>query len=163
MVQRFNGTDWEVLGTSGFSDGEAQKISLAIDSTDTPYVAYMDFGHSNKVTIQKWDGFYRQVVGSPGISSGQAQYVSLAIDSTDTPYVAYRDDAHSNQATVMKFNSGTNLREAVGPSQGFSDGRADYISLAIGSGDNPYVAYMDYANDYKATVQKWNGGSWEIV
>jgi len=35
--------------------------------------------------------------------------------------------------------------------QGFSDGGADYISLAIYNG-TPYVAYKDEANSSKATV-----------
>jgi hypothetical protein len=40
-VMRFNGTSWEIVGTPGFSDGRADRPSLAIYN-GTPYVAYAD-------------------------------------------------------------------------------------------------------------------------
>jgi DNA-binding beta-propeller fold protein YncE len=40
---------------------------------------------------------------------------------------------------------------------GFSAGEVDYTSLAFnGSGGQPYVAYVDYANSQKATVMKYD-------
>ena len=35
---------------------------------------------------------------------------------------------------------------------GFSDSSANYTSIALNSGGIPYVAYMDFAHSYKATV-----------
>jgi hypothetical protein len=45
---------------------------------------------------------------------------------------------------------------------GFSAGQAAYTSLAF-NGTTPYVVYQDYGNSNKATVQKFNGASWELV
>jgi PKD repeat protein len=47
--------------------------------------------------------------------------------------------------------------------EGFSDGTAYAISLAIDGNDIPYVAYSDYSIGRRATVMKFNGLSWEHV
>ena len=41
-VMKYNGTNWEKVGNSSVSTSRAEHISLALDSSDTPYVAYMD-------------------------------------------------------------------------------------------------------------------------
>jgi hypothetical protein len=38
---KFDGSSWVVVGTRGFSSGQAYYISLAIDN-GIPYVGYMD-------------------------------------------------------------------------------------------------------------------------
>ncbi len=44
---------------------------------------------------------------------------------------------------------------------GFSAGEADFISLAFNSSDiRPYMAYVDDANSYKATLMKFDGTNW---
>ena len=52
--------------------------------------------------------------------------------------------------------------EQVGEA-GFLAGQASYSSLAIDSSGNPYVAYSDGANGWKANVMRFNGTSWEQV
>ncbi len=52
--------------------------------------------------------------------------------------------------------------ETVG-ADGFSDGTANNISVAIGSNGEPYVAYKDGANGDKATVMRFNGTSWDLL
>ncbi len=105
-----------------------------------------------------------ELVGSAGFSEGSATYISLAIDSNNIPYVAYQDGANSDKATVMKYSTSTESWELVG-SAGFSDGSAEYISLAIDSNNIPYVAYRDGANSNYATVMKYSTSteSWELV
>lgn len=60
----------------------------------------------------------------------------------------------------MKF-SGSNW-VAVG-SAGFSDGVADYLSLAFDSNDTPYVVYGDFANSSKAIVKKFDRNNWITI
>jgi hypothetical protein len=52
-VRKFNGTDWETLGPVGFSIAGAEYTSLALDSNNTPFVAYDD-GGINKGTLMKY-------------------------------------------------------------------------------------------------------------
>ena len=49
----------------------------------------------------------------------------------------------------------------VGP-EGISAGGSEYPSLAF-NGNIPYVAYMDYVNENKTTVMKFDGANWVNV
>lgn len=151
---------WHIVGTAGFSAGEVRNTSLAIDSSDTPYLAYQDYANSRKVTVMKYASGAWQTVGAAGFSAGEVGSVSLAIDSSDTPYVAYYDSANDGKATVMKYVSGA--WQAVGTA-GFSADEAGGICLELDPLDTPYVAFSDDANSWKATVMKYDGGVWQFV
>jgi hypothetical protein len=66
---KYNGSSWEVVGSPGFSDGEARYTSLAIDNDGTPYVAYSDQNQNRRATVMKWNGSRWVVVGNPGFSN----------------------------------------------------------------------------------------------
>ncbi|MDD3284980.1 MAG: hypothetical protein PHZ07_05290, partial [Patescibacteria group bacterium] len=158
---KYNGSEWENVGSAGFSAGTVITPTLAIDSSGTPYVAYRDVENSSKATVMKYNGSSWENVGSAGFSAGTVIDTSLAIDSSGTPYVAYGDGGNSDKATVMKYNGSE--WENVG-SAGFSAGTANYTSLVFPSASTtPYVAYSDGGNSNKATVMKYNGSSWENV
>ena len=57
--------------------------------------------------------------------------------------------------------AGTETWQPVGGAV-FSAGEIEYPSLVF-SGTTPYIAYQDYENDYKATVQKFDGTAWVNV
>ena len=156
-VMKFNGTAWVNVGNAGLSTSTAQYISLALDGNNIPYVAYSDIGvHAGKLTVAKFNGTNWTYVGNYGFSSGAANYISLALDGNNIPYVAFRNEGNSGKATVMKWNGTTwvTLDTPTGP--GISIGGANYISLAIGSDNNPYVAYKDLANNVnKAIVREY--------
>ena len=52
-VMKWSGTDWENVGTPGFSAGYAYYTSIVTTSDGTPYVAYTDGANSDKVTVMK--------------------------------------------------------------------------------------------------------------
>lgn len=156
---KFNGTNWVDVGISGFSSAGSEFTSLAFNSSDEPYVAYRDAGNSSKVTVKKFDGTNWTTVGLEGFSAGVASHTSLAFNSSNEPYVAYREfvsGSINNQATVMKFD-GANW--ATVGTAGFSAGYADQTRLAINSNDEPYVAFVDLTQLYKATVMKFGNGT----
>jgi hypothetical protein len=105
-VMKFDGTNWVLVGTQGFSDDAAPYISLALASDNTPYVAYEDDGNNSKATVLKFDGANWVIVGTKAFSDGSAQYISLALDATGKPYIAFRDGANSKRATVMNLVPG---------------------------------------------------------
>ena len=53
-VQKFASGSWTLVGTADFSAESAIKISLAVDSTGAPFVAYGDGANSGKATVQKY-------------------------------------------------------------------------------------------------------------
>ncbi|MEO6174276.1 MAG: T9SS type A sorting domain-containing protein [Flavobacterium circumlabens] len=159
IVQKFNGSSWEILGSSGFSEGVAGDVSLAIDSNNTPYVSYLDVENSYGSTVQKFNGKSWELVGKAGFSNGQASPV-IKIDKNNIPYVAYKDYANSSKITIQKFN-GTNWNP-VGP-LGFSDGSVENISMALDDNNVPYVVYKDAGKNDNSTVRKFNDINWEEV
>jgi len=86
------------LGTAGFSDGEADYVSLAVDANGTSYVAYSDVANSNKATVMKFVNGAWTTVGTSGFSADEADYTSLTIDANGVPYVAFSDYANSKKS-----------------------------------------------------------------
>jgi hypothetical protein len=117
---RFNGSAWVVVGSAGFSTGEAQYLSLSFAPDGTPYVAYQD-GSNGKAIVMRFKGTAWETVGSAGFSAGGAAYTTLGFTPDGTPYVAYEDYGNSYKATVMKLASGitpttTTLGSSLNPS-----------------------------------------------
>lgn len=152
-----NAQYWSNVGSAGFSPGQANYTSLAINDI-TPYVAFSDLANSGKATLMKYDGQNWVYVGSPGFSEGTAEYVSLAFNGT-TPYVAYQDFGNSGKATVMKYD-GQNWINVGLP--GFSAGGAYYTNLSFNE-SIPYVSYMDEFHSSKVSVMKFDGSNWVHV
>ena len=151
---------WGLVGSGGFSDGQADFNSLTFAPDGTPYVAYKDYvgTFSQKATVMKYNGSAWVAVGNPRFSAGQADWISLAIAPDGTPFIAYQENG--NKATVMKYNGSAWV--TVG-SAGFSAYTAAYTSLAIAPDGTPHVAYMDGSTPTKATVMKYNGSAWVTV
>ena len=160
-VMKLVGTNWVDVGAEGFSAGQADYTNLAFSPSGDPYVAFEDYGNSNKVTVMKFDGINWENVGPAGFSAGKAEYTSLAFSPSGDPYVAFEDQADSaNKATVMKFD-GTNWVN-VG-NEGFSAGWVMFTSLAFSPSGQPFVAYMDFEKNGAATVMKFDGVNWVNV
>jgi len=53
-VMKFDGSNWVTVGSRGFSAGNINSTSIAIDSNGTPYVAYQDAANKNKATVMKY-------------------------------------------------------------------------------------------------------------
>ena len=156
-----NNSDWTNVGNPEFSVGNASFTTFALDSNNTPYVAYSDGANNNKATVMKFDGTNWVSVGNPGFSAGQALYTSVALDLNNTPYVAYADDANNGKETVMKFD-GTNWVYVGNP--GFSALNIKKSSLKIDSNNVLYVAFIEY--EYTgggAIVMKFDGTNWVYV
>jgi len=154
-----NAQTWDTVGQAGFSAGQCNNISIAIDRSGTPYVVYSDSTNNGNASVVKYNGSSWTVVGRPGFAA--ATYTSLALDSGGTPYIAYMDFNNSQKATVMKYD-GSNW-VTVG-NAGFSAGYAYFTSIAIDRSGTPYVAYSDGISSFgPATVMKYSGSNWVTV
>lgn len=153
---------WNVVGSSGFSEGGVDYFGITIDGNDVPHVVYLDKANDNKATVMRFNGTMWETVGSPGFSDGGVWYTDIAFDSSNIPYVVFRDFAQTpNGATVMKFD-GTNWQTVGGA--GFSPGAVSYTKIAINSSDELYVAFKDFDHEKDgATVMKFDGTDWQIV
>lgn len=157
-VMKYNGTDWEYVGSRGFTSHNAVYISIVIDVNNIPYIAFGDASTPGRRSVMKFNGTSWEYVGKPGFSESTAINGNMVIDSKRTLYVTYselKDDEF--KPCVMKFNG--NQWEYVGPPR-FSDWEAGSVSIALDDNDIPYVAYTDRAFQGKVTVMKFDGSNW---
>jgi hypothetical protein len=159
--------DWKAVGMESFSDGAASYVSLFVEN-DTPYVAYRDEAHGNKLTVKTFNGTQWVNLGSPGFSFGEIVWNTDIYVFQGTPYVAYQDKSTnpSGKAVVMKFNGNTWERVGrPGLALGFSPDAAPELNLHIAPAAPPvpYVAFQDWGHDKKATVMRWNNVNWVYV
>ncbi len=151
-VMRFDGSDWQPVGSAGFTRSVVVYPSQYVYN-GVPYVAFQD-NDNFKATVMKYNGNAWETVGNAGISAGQARNTSLIVDN-GVPFVAYVDDGYGGRISVMRFNgSGW---ESVG-NAGFGPNPVgssvhSYTSLYIDNG-TPYVSFVDGANSSKITVMK---------
>ena len=110
---------------------------------------------------------YRIRVDNPDLSSasevGVTNYLSPTAleEGPHTLYVQERDSAGNWSASGSR-EIVVALRGPAGPA-GFSQARALDVSLAMTKDNTPVVAFRDAWNDYKATVMRLNGASWQNV
>ena len=81
----------------GFSAGTVDYTSIAVNTSNTPYVVYKDVANSNKASVKRFDGTSWVTVGAIGFSSGTADYSDIVIGSNNIPYVIYRDGAQQEK------------------------------------------------------------------
>jgi hypothetical protein len=160
---KFDGTSWVHVGIAGFSAGQSHWISLVISPSGQPYVAYTYATGEWMFMVMKFDGINWLNIGNfeHAASSGVK---SLAFNPADGQlYVAYKDfyaPTYLGKATVAKYD-GTNWVN-VGNAW-FSQGNAEFESVAFSPSGEPYVAYQDWGNSHKATVMKFDGNNWVDV
>jgi len=160
-VKTFDGTSWQTVGAAGgIANDDANYISLAIDASGVPYVAYTTYGNNNggKVKVKKYDG--NSWVDTGTISTGESHYTSMAFNASGDLYITYSDWGLARKAVLKKYDG--NSWQNVGGST-FSTGQADYLSLAISPAGAVFVGYTDSLVDDKATMKKYVLGSWEDV
>ncbi len=151
------------VGSPGFSSGACGNISLDINASNTPYVAFTDSANAGKLTVMKYNGSAWTVVGSAGVSSGVAITPAIAIDkSNGTPYVVFSDATLYNNLTVMKYNGSAWV--TVGTA-GFTPNEGDNPSIIIDHSGTPYIAFTDWnaTTPLAGTVMKFNGTAWAYV
>jgi hypothetical protein len=162
-VMDWNGTDWVYVGGQQFimSDNIAGP-SIAISSSGTPWVTYIDETIGNYPAGSYWNGTEWVQVFPTGEAARSSNGASVALDTSGNPYVAYADSAAGGQKlTVMHLVSGS--WSLVG-SPGISASQISSVpSIATDSSGNPYVVYADFSQSNKATVQYWNGTAWSYV
>ena len=83
---------WQNIGNAGFSTGQAGCLSLALNPSGEPFVAFRDGMNPSKVTVMKFDGTNWMNVGNAGFSAGGTNFLSLKFSPSGQPYVAFQDE-----------------------------------------------------------------------
>jgi hypothetical protein len=159
-VLRFDTTSstWVPVGSPGFTPSGASNLTLTIDRTGKPWIAY--YRYHSEIVVQRFDGTnWVTVPGSPTgtdiptIDSEEwRQWLSLQFDSQNRPYIAYQLYLGNRKAVVRRFD-GTDWLP-VGQ-WGFTPGAADYLSMIVDAQDVPWVVYRDGANGQRVSVMRY--------
>jgi hypothetical protein len=154
-VMKFNGTNWNFVGSSAFSLGQIQNISIAFDRNNIPYVAYRDLSisTSERATVMFYNNGNWENVGSPRFSYNNIDDVKLAFDTNNTPIAVIC----GTNLSVKKFNGSmwTDLDTGFISSSG-----ALFATIAIDDFNSPCIAYQDNSIQGVATVKKFDGVNW---
>ncbi len=164
-VKTFNGTNWVNVGNVGFTTGEAECESLAFSQSGQLYVAFADNTSipPRKASVMKFNGSAWVIVGNPGFSDDKTSHESLAFSPSGEPYVSFIDWSDSSKVSVMKYN-GTNWVYVGVRGLSKSGGYITSEGLAFNpSNGQPYVAYEDTSNSFKASVMTFDGTNWMYV
>ena len=161
-VNKFDGTNWVVIGSPGSTYSGDYSISMAFSPSGQLYLAFADSVNSYKATVMMYDGTGWTVVGQAGFSSGAGEYFSMGYSPLGQPYLAFVDIgvAMTYLVRVMKFD-GTNWVD-VGPTA-ISEGPAWVTSLAFNPSGQPYVSYTDLTYSWGTVVKKFDGTNWVFV
>jgi hypothetical protein len=152
----FTGSAWSYVGGQGFSPGQAQYTSLAINK-GIPYVAYSAVNNGGNLTLAGYNGGIWTTNDS---AKPLATYTSLAFDNNNNAFMIYSCGESSDFSCVNEFSGG--LWPFIGSGSGFSAGAASSTSIAIDNNNYLYAAYEDAGNANKATVMIYTS-AWALL
>ena len=165
-VMKYEGNSWVDVGSPGFTDGATNYTDLKVfddSGNPVPYMGYCDLVDGNKVKVMRFNGTAWELVGGTAVSSGYGGAVALYVYSDNgipVPFVAFVDVYNGNSVTVMKYQDDS--WQTVG-NTGFASNAYGYMSLSVVNSNGtsiPMVAFQDTNNDWKATVIKYESGTW---
>jgi hypothetical protein len=151
------------VGGGAASDSMASYLSLAVDASDKPYLAYVDQGKTlaernlPKVVVLGKDGW--TPLPRP---SAKAPYTccDLRIGPGQMPYLGMGDAEQGNRITVKVYDgSGWST---VG-NAAVTDAKAEFMAMGIDLLGAPYVAYNDSAHTGRVSVRRLEGSKWAQV
>jgi hypothetical protein len=151
------------VGKAGVSDSIASYLSLALDASENPWLAFIDQGKAgsplNLPRVVAYEGGSWVSKGKP---SGTSPYscCELRIGQGDVPYLAFADAEQGNRVTVKSYDgSGWT---AVGGTA-VSDSRAEFMTFSLDGMGVPYVGYNDSARSNRVSMKKLEGSKWNLV
>lgn len=130
-------TGWQ-LEAVGDPQAYGSPVSLAIDSTGRPHIA---FGRSDGLQYARWDTAGWQVYS---VLQGGAQSVSLALDSADVPHISYRHRRDQYREYELRHvtrqaSGSTWTTETVDTSDALSD---KLVSLTVDGAGAAHIVYL---------------------
>jgi len=152
---KYNGSDWVYVNSQGdLLGGEAEYINMNFSPAGEPWVVFSEMQDSEKVSVKKYDGTQWNYVGPSGFSEPFAIQDCLAFSASGEAYVAYRY-GNPPYIRIRKFD-GTNWVTVGTPilQEGF------FLSLAVDTSGNPWVAFDDYSVNFRLSVMRFDGSQW---
>jgi hypothetical protein len=171
-----NGINWSSYGDALDTtiSNYASQPSLALDSTNQPYVAWVEIVNgSPNIYVKRWTGTAWDWAGSAAaldmVIGNDAGPPSLAIGSDNIPVIAWAEDNGLGNRNIYVKRLVSNTWTLVGTTaiDRAIANDASTPSLDLDSSNNPIVAWKEFvsasANSGNLYVKRWNGSSWVLV
>jgi hypothetical protein len=177
-IAEYSGGAWDFVGKSykvsqSISAKVANFVSLAVDGTGIPYLAYEDKGVGNHAMAFMYNSTNKawQLMATQGLSNGSgsghnglAAYTSIATSPIGSlnPYIAYSDVNNSSKATVMTYSSGA---WSVVGTPGISLGTAKFTNMGVDAAGEPICLFADggATPKYSVSAMKYSGSAWAAL
>ncbi|MFZ0548542.1 MAG: VCBS repeat-containing protein, partial [Candidatus Promineifilaceae bacterium] len=154
VYAEWDGGSWQsqTVLTTTFPKGLTGDVSLAVDSTGDPHIAYAHDLNVGSVSIRSiyWDGAQWQneildTIGSVG------QRLDMVLDANDKPQIAYQDDPFGD-LRFISWDKNWQIRTVADPGQ--MSGTDIKVQNTM-----PYLGYHNHANGL-VSLTHWDD-SWE--
>lgn len=168
-VEKFNGTDWELVGPAQFSSGtyETSLFSSLALPKDAPYVAYQHGGLNNKASVMKYNNLTStwEHVGPDAISDSTAAFTSIALDGNGNVYVALFDGSTDpGKNTVLKYTvCEAPTIQSVTASQNPVCHSGDTVTLSVTGTLNDATSWRWYAGSCNNGTYIGSGATLPVV
>lgn len=150
LVSVFATTTWATYSIGG-TGSYPYTVSLAIDSSGIPHVAYTDSSGNliyASATSPAGNAWNTQIVASNSMES--SPYVSLALNSNGNPYISYFTSSYN--LAYAYWNGASWTVQTVDSAFG-----GQYNSIALDSSGNPHIAFVASGD---LTYTSWTGSAW---
>jgi hypothetical protein len=154
-IQRWDGTAWQPLDTSGLGNERYQVLDFT--GNGTPQMAYFQ-GETRRFGIKRLqNGIWSTVSESP-VFSEALNYIDMAFED-EKLWVAFSDFDQGGKAFIWHFDGANWIQLGQGA---VSSGNIYPLNLQVENG-TPWVAFREIQMGYAGFVKKFNGASWETV
>jgi hypothetical protein len=152
-------TSWSVLASGIFANGVFTRndyMNIALDNSEVIYIAALDQGNNDKLTVKKFNGGLLTQVGVE-VSSGNPVDADLEVSGSNI-YVLYQE---SDSKVVIASYNGTVWNTSGTPINSIIFQAAD-LSLSIDENSRPiFVSKSGIAK--RAAVQWFDGTNWALL
>ena len=168
FVRSWNGSAWAALGGVVSAGNVVGRVSLAIGSTGTPFVAWSQGeGAVSKVHVARWDGVEWQPLGEAlNVGTRSASEPSLALDASDRPVVAWGETSASGLDTdvYVKAWDGAAWVARGGALDVDATRTADLPSIAVDADGTAWVAWEENsAGGFRVHAASGSGATWTAL
>ncbi len=164
-VSQYESGTWSLISGGPVSSVNATMESLAIDSNNNLYLAYVEPENASTTTfttVKKYNGTSWEDLPTPKMKGSSVSFFKMQVDSQGAPYLFY---INNNKAGVLITYDGTEwveLGNAV--RKAFATGAGVMMAdFALASDDTPYIVYRDRDVSNQTIIQKLDNNSWVNV
>ncbi len=163
-VQRYSGTQWEVIGSEGVSDGPVCEIDIDVYG-DVIYAAFKDADTEDPgaPSVMQYSGSTWSYIGSrrfpstevPAHSSYSDRRLSILVINESAIYLAFRNADNPSGLSVYFYNG--SIWNDISPAAENVSGNISIHGLSTGA------VYLAFSIGNSGYVKKYDGSEWTSV